>query len=112
METEEAEANKISNEEALFEPCVFSHLEERTTAKEGWNAIKNALEHKFVVRISSLFKQWIYLKLSDCALIQDYMNQSLTLRSKVRTACFIIVEEIAGSIINRVVLLCTKLFKV
>lgn len=82
----------------LVDSTIYSHLEDCETAKEGWLALVNAFEDKGVVRKVSLLKQWISLKLSDCASMQDYVNQCLVLRSKVKSAGFKIDEEIAGSI--------------
>lgn len=92
MTTEMTEANKVLNERALaelillVETNVYSLLEECTEAKQGWDALKNAFEDNGVVRKVSLLKQWISLKLCDCTSLQEYVNQCLILRSKVKTA--------------------------
>lgn len=99
-----AAADQSKDEKALAEltlmvdPCVYSHLEECTTAKQGWDTLMTAFEDKGVVRKVSLLKQWISLRLADCESMQDYVNKCLTLRSKVKSAGFKIDEEIAGSI--------------
>lgn len=83
----------------LLDPCVYTYIEECKTAKEAWNALMKSFEDSGVVRKVSLLKQWISLKYSECESMQDYVNQCLILRSKVKSAGFKIEEDVAGSII-------------
>lgn len=104
LETSATADVKTKNEKALAEitllvdPTIYSHLEHCKTAKEAWDTLTTSFEDNGVVRKVSLLKQWISLKLSDCASIQDYVNRYLTLRSKVNSAGFKIDEDVAGSI--------------
>lgn len=73
-------------------------MENCKDAQEGWTALERAFEDRGTVRKVTLLKQWISLKFSYCSSMQEYVNQCLSLRSKVKNAGFNIKEEIAASI--------------
>lgn len=104
MGTALVEANKTLNERALaelillVEPSVYPHLENCKEAKEGWDTLEKVFEDKGIVRKVTLLKQWISLRFSECSSMQEYVNQCLSLRSKVNNAGFNIDEDIAASI--------------
>lgn len=83
----------------LLEPCLYSYIEEIDEAKEAWESLLTIFEDKGAARKVTLLKQWISLKSSDCSSIYEYVNKSVALRAKVKTAGFEIQEEIAGSIL-------------
>ena len=95
---------KRSNEKCLAEltllmdSSVYTYIEDCKTAKEAWNALAKAFEDSGAVRKVTLLKQWITLKLSDFESMQDYVNECLILRSRVKSAGFEIDEKVAGSI--------------
>lgn len=98
------DAMKKSNEKAqaeltlLMDSSVYTYIEDSKTAKEAWNALAKAFEDSGAVRKVTLLKQWITLKLSDFESMQEYVNQCLVLRSRVKSAGFDIAENVAGSI--------------
>lgn len=83
----------------LLDPSVYTYIENCVTVKDAWEALSKAFEDKGVVRKVTLLKQFISLKLSDYDDIQEYVNQCLTLRSKVKSAGFDLSEDVAASII-------------
>lgn len=97
--------DKLADQKALAEltllldPGLYSHIDEYEEAKKAWDALKNVFEDKGALRKVSLFKQWISLQLGECSSMQEYVNKSVTLRNKVKSAGFEISEDIAGSIL-------------
>lgn len=83
----------------LVEPCLYSYIEDLDEAKKAWDALLETYEDKGAVRKVTLLKQWISLKSTDCDSLHDYVNKSVSLRAKVKTAGFEINDEIAGSIL-------------
>lgn len=83
----------------LIEPNLYSYIENAETAKKAWDSLIEIFEDKGTMCKVSLFKQWISLQLSECSSMHEYVNKSVSLRAKVRTAGFEIGEDIAGSIL-------------
>lgn len=98
-------AVKLANRKALaemtllLEPTLYSYIEEIVEAKDAWDSLLKIFEDKGAARKATLLKQWISLKSNDCSSIYEYVNKSVSLRAKVKTAGFEIAEEIAGSIL-------------
>lgn len=98
------DTTKIANAKALAEitlmldSSIYTYIDDCKTAKEAWNALAKAFEDSGAVRKVTLLKQWITLKLSDFGSMQEYVNQCLVLRSRVKGAGFDIAENVAGSI--------------
>lgn len=96
---------KLANRKALaemtllLEPTLYSYIEEIVEAKDAWDSLLKIFEDKGAARKVTLLKQWISLKSNDCSSIYEYVNKSVSLRAKVKTAGFEIAEEIAGSIL-------------
>lgn len=82
----------------LLDSSVYTYIEDCKTAKAAWNALGKAFEDSGAVRKVTLLKQWITLRLSDFGSMQEYVNQCLVLRSRVKSAGFEIAENVAGSI--------------
>lgn len=83
----------------LLEPSIYSYVEGINEAKTAWDALVNNFEDKGAVRKVALLKQWTTLSSSGCASLHEYVNKSVALRTKVKTAGFDISEEIAGCIL-------------
>lgn len=96
---------KTANEKALaeltllIEPNLYSYIEEFEQAKPAWDALVATYEDKGAARKVTLLKQWITLHLESCSSLHDYVNKSVALRNRVKSAGFDINDEIAGSIL-------------
>lgn len=105
LKTDATEADKEKNLKALaaltllLEPSLYSHIEDIKEAKSAWDSLLEIYEDKGAARKVTLLKQWISLKSAECVSMSEYVNKSVALRAKIRTAGFDISEEIAGSIL-------------
>lgn len=83
----------------LLDKSLYSYVDGAESAKAVWDALLGVFEDKGAVRKVALLKQWISLKACECSSMQEYVNKSVSLRQKIKTAGFDISEEIAGSIL-------------
>lgn len=83
----------------LIEPSLYSYIEDVQEPKDAWEALKTIFEDKGAVRKVTLLKNWISLRASECSGIHDYVNKSVTLHGKIKTAGFKIDDEVAACIL-------------
>lgn len=91
------DAKTLAEITLMVDSNIYTYLQDCNTAKEGWDALVSAFEDKGVTRKVALLKQWVSLQLSECETMQNYVERSLSLYSKVKTAGFDINETVAGS---------------
>lgn len=82
----------------LIEPSCYTHISEKTTAKTAWDALKEAFADGGVCRRIVLLQQLVSTKLNDCASMEDFVNKTTTLWTKVKSAGFAIDENVAASL--------------
>lgn len=104
LKEEPSASDRSKNQKALadltllLEPSLYSYIEDATDAKTAWDTLVGLFENKGAVRKVTLLKSWISLKAIECNGIHDYVNKSVTLQRKIKTAGFEIDEEVAACI--------------
>lgn len=93
-----ADEKALSELILIVDSSIYSYLDGIEKAKDAWDCLCNIFEDKGAVRKVTLLKQWITLQLDDCSSMHDYVNKSLNLRAKIKTAGFDIGDEISGCI--------------
>lgn len=93
-----ADAKALAELTLMLDPSMYSHIQDATTAKDGWDKILAVFEDKGAARKVSILKQWVTLKLTDFDSMQAYVTKSLEMKHKVTNAGLTIDEELAGSI--------------
>lgn len=81
----------------MVDSNIYTYLQDCETANDGWDALVSAFEDKGVTRKVALLKQWVSLQLNECESMQNYVERSFSLYSKVKTAAFDINDTVAGS---------------
>lgn len=82
----------------LVDSSLYSHLQDCTTAKDGWETLSKAFESAGVIRQVGILKQWITLQLAECESIQNYVSKWLELLAKVKLADYDISDKLAGAV--------------
>lgn len=82
----------------LIEPVCYTYIATKTTAKQAWDALKEAFADGGVCRRIVLLEQLVTTKLTDCSSMEDFVNKKTTLWTKVKSAGFAIDENVAASL--------------
>lgn len=81
----------------LIHENVYSYIAETKSAKEAWTALETAFEDSGLCRKVALLKQLVQLKSSECASMEEYINQVTMTSLKVKKAGLKLDDEIVAS---------------
>lgn len=82
----------------LIHESVYSYIAETKSAKEAWTALETAFEDSGLCRKVALLKQLVQLKSSECASMEEYINQVTMTSLKVKKAGLKLDDEIVASL--------------
>lgn len=94
----EADLTAWSELSLLIDESVYSYIAETTTAKDAWTALETAFEDSGLCRKVSLLKQLVQLKSSECASMEEYINQVTMTSLKVKRTGLKLDDEIVASL--------------
>lgn len=94
----ESESKARAELNLLLDESLYSYVDEDDSTKKQWEALKTAFADSGLTRKVSLLQQLVSLKLVDCESMEEYINKSVSLWTKVKRAGFNIDEEVIGSL--------------
>lgn len=82
----------------MVEPQCFSNIDERTTAKEAWEALAAAYGDSGANRRSAVLQNLVNVKLKDCKSMEEYTDKILSNWGKTKVAGYKIDEDVIASL--------------
>ncbi len=82
----------------LVDPINYAHIHDKKTAKEVWDALKDAFEDSGLLRRVGLLRTLITTSLENCDSMEDYVNKIIINAHRLKGAGMNIDDEWIGTL--------------
>lgn len=94
----ENDLKALSEMTLLIDPLVYSHINGKNTAKQAWNALEKSLSETGSGRSVAPLKTFTHYKLVDFDCMEHYVNEMLTMSSRVKNSGLPLENQLIASV--------------